>query len=180
MLEVSPPIVYCHNVSLQIGDHGGFVMDKLRVGSRVYFGRTNGEKTLGEILKMNPKSAKVRALEERGSNRPVGQVWNVAYSLLSPVGDADVVRPAVNSFRYNPFDDDNEFFELIYKTYVALSPEYLSCDGELSVSVVSKRRVKLNRRLRGLFLAIGREVSESDIYEWWRWKQECGFESVSA
>lgn len=60
-----------------------------RVGQKVYFGRPNGEKTLGEIVKLNPSKAKVRTLESRGSRSTAGVVWGVPYSLIKPAdGDA--------------------------------------------------------------------------------------------
>lgn len=48
-----------------------------KVGMKVVFGRVNGEQTLGEVVKINTKSLKVRQLEGRGSH-PVGTVWSVA------------------------------------------------------------------------------------------------------
>jgi len=60
--------------------------EQARVGMKVIFGRNNGEKTLGEIIKINPTKAKVKALEERGNGRgsAVGTTWVVPYSLLTP------------------------------------------------------------------------------------------------
>lgn len=57
-----------------------------KLGMRVYFGRPNGEKTLGEITKLNFAKAKVKTLEERGSRSPAGAVWSVPYSMLYPTG----------------------------------------------------------------------------------------------
>ena len=55
-----------------------------QVGDKVYFGRKNGEKTLGEIVRVNRKSYKIRQLESRGMYRDhaVGTKWNVAKSLV--------------------------------------------------------------------------------------------------
>ncbi len=44
-------------------------MCDVQVGMRVIFGRENGEKTLGEVVKINPKRVKVRTLEGRGQLR---------------------------------------------------------------------------------------------------------------
>jgi hypothetical protein len=51
----------------------------LNVGQRVLFGRSQGEKTLGEVVKVNRATVKVRQLEARGTLRsyPVGTVWTV-------------------------------------------------------------------------------------------------------
>ena len=63
---------------------------EFKVGDKVYFGRKNGEKTLGEIVKVNRKTYKVRQLESRGMYRDhaVGTRWNVAKSLVTDAADA--------------------------------------------------------------------------------------------
>ena len=50
-------------------------------GDVVIFGRDNGEKTRGKIVKVNKKSFKVEILEDRGSRSKKGQVWRVAKTL---------------------------------------------------------------------------------------------------
>lgn len=59
--------------------------EQLKVGQRVYFGRVYGEKTLGEVVKINRVKVKVRQLESRGTFRShkVGTIWTVPPSLLS-------------------------------------------------------------------------------------------------
>jgi|TARA_E500000305_G_C4009509_1_gene231909 hypothetical protein len=59
------------------------------VGMQVYFGRSNGEQTLGKIVKINPKKFKVEQLESRGTRKShnVGTVWTVPPSLCSPATD---------------------------------------------------------------------------------------------
>ena len=70
--------------------------DELRVGMRVMFGRTNGEQTLGEIVKLNVKTAKVKQLESRGVNKShaVGTIWKVPFSLLVPATNESGQNPA--------------------------------------------------------------------------------------
>lgn len=57
-----------------------------KVGDKVLFGRTNGEQTLGEVVKVNWKSLKVKTLESRGTKRNYrkGLVWRVPPSLCRP------------------------------------------------------------------------------------------------
>ena len=57
-----------------------------KVGMKVYFGRGNGEQTLGEIVKVNPKKFKVKQLETRGTRKShaIGTVWTVPPSLCTP------------------------------------------------------------------------------------------------
>jgi uncharacterized lipoprotein YmbA len=56
-----------------------------KLGDEVLFGRPNGEKTRGIIVKLNPKKAKVQTLENRGRNRSrgAGVTWSVPYSLMT-------------------------------------------------------------------------------------------------
>lgn len=46
--------------------------EQVKVGMTVVFGRENGEKTTGKVVKMNPKKAKVEILEDRGSRSKAG------------------------------------------------------------------------------------------------------------
>lgn len=59
---------------------------ELSVGDKVLFGSRRGEETLGEIVKLNPRRAKVKTLEDRGRRRTstAGAVWTVPYSLIQP------------------------------------------------------------------------------------------------
>lgn len=57
----------------------------IAVGSKVTFGRPNGEQTKGEVIKINQKSVKVRQTEIRygnGRSRQEGAIWNVHPSCL--------------------------------------------------------------------------------------------------
>ena len=60
-----------------------------KIGMKVYFGRSNGEKTLGEIVKINRVKIKVKQIEERGTQRDhrVGTIWTVPPSLCTPAED---------------------------------------------------------------------------------------------
>lgn len=62
---------------------------EMKVGMKIYFGRTHGESTLGEVVKVNPSKVKVRQLEARGTMRayPVGTVWTVPASLCALAGE---------------------------------------------------------------------------------------------
>lgn len=61
--------------------------NEITTGMKVFFGRPNGEKTLGTVIKVNRKKCKVRQEEQRGMYRdhPIGTVWTVPFSLISPV-----------------------------------------------------------------------------------------------
>lgn len=47
-----------------------------------------------------------------------------------------------------------------------LSPENLTCDGELSTSEVNRRRARLNREWAELERRAGQKVSEADTFAW--------------
>jgi ribosomal protein L24 len=72
------------------------------VGDKVMFGRGRGEKTLGEVVKVNRKSLRVRQLEARGTHRsyPVGSVWTVGPTYCTKVnGSASAPAPQTPSRR---------------------------------------------------------------------------------
>ncbi len=151
----------------------------MNVGDRVHFGRQNGEKTLGEVVQVNRVTAKVRQLESRGTmkSHPVGTVWKVPLRLCVPVGQ--VMAPEAVARLKAGQDRDFEFLRGgsparsrpeaevmadILGVYGELSPENLTCDGELSAAQVRRRSAELHRRLQLLFKEIGRTVSETEAY----------------
>lgn len=69
--------------------------EQCKVGMEVWFGRTNGERTKGTVLKCNPKKAKVRQGEARGQH-PIGTVWTVPYSLIHSDNAPETVGPYPN------------------------------------------------------------------------------------
>jgi len=157
------------------------------VGMKVEFGRHGGEKTLGVVVKMNDKKAKVETTEARGrgGRSAAGTVWNVPYSLMEPAwttADDEPVRsvtppppmpprvaPADEPIVFNPWGDIAEEYIMlaICRTYATLSPENLTCDGELPPQAVAKRAAGLHSRLGHLFAALGRRVSEEAADRWY-------------
>lgn len=55
-----------------------------KIGMKVIFGRPNGEKTIGEVVKIGPKKAKVKTLEARGYffRKNSGVKWSVPFGLM--------------------------------------------------------------------------------------------------
>jgi hypothetical protein len=139
-----------------------------RVGMRVLFGRINGEKTKGVIVKTNPKKAKIQTSEDRGSGSPAGAVWNVPYSMIYPSNGESQRDIADVPITYSVFQPraDQFILEAIVCVYTDLSPENLCCDGELPPSQVRVRFRELGDRLQHLFRAFGRPVSEKVAYDW--------------
>lgn len=147
------------------------------VGMRVYFGRANGEKTLGEIIRVNKKNFKIRQLEKRGTYRAynIGSEWTVPPSLCTPVEDgrpAHITRepePVV----IRPEIDENKLMNSISRIYAQLSPENLYCDGELSHTEAKRRAAALRRELKACFKALGRSVSEEETWAWYDEQRGC-------
>ena len=163
------------------------LVHEARIGMKVFFGRGNGEKTLGEIVKINPTKAKVKTLQNRGNGRGsyVGSVWTVPYSLMHPADgvlmldelnqkpiDPAIVQEINKGLErdlplpvYMPYGD-SFIMEAIVDCYTRLSPEYLTADGERPMNEVVRLRNSLNARLDHLQKALGRRVSESVAYDW--------------
>ena len=59
---------------------------------------------------------------------------------------------------------EHEILEDIRRVYTCLSPENLTCDGELSPAVVKTKKRRLQEELRKLFAELGREVGEEEAF----------------
>jgi hypothetical protein len=131
-------------------------MNNFKVGDKVYFGRAQGEKTLGEIVKVNRSSVKVKQLESRGTMRDykVGMIWKVAPTLIYP---ADLNAAPKKR-------DESTIMKDIVGCYCSLSPENLTGDGEYPRHIVERRRTEYNQKLLALLNEIGRHVSEDEAY----------------
>jgi hypothetical protein len=138
-------------------------MQSFKVGDRVLFGRAHGERTLGEVVKINRSRMRVKQLDARGTYKthPIGTVWVVPMALCDHADGRTAPTEAAL-----PARTEDAIMEDILRTYVHLSPENLSCDGELSRAECYRRGIALNARLRGFFKEIGRTVSEDEAYRY--------------
>lgn len=145
-----------------------------KVGMIVEFGRGGGQWTKGQVVKLNPKMAKVKTLESRGfgNGSQVGSLWSVAYDLMRPECSGTTAPtfndPADDPVHYSKFGSyaDNCIMDAIVETYSNLSPECLTADGERPISQVRALKSKFESRLNHLFKALGRPVSETVAYQW--------------
>ena len=62
-------------------------------------------------------------------------------------------------------ETEKEIFSWFFNLLNELSPENLTCDGELSTRQVNKKQNKLLREWRQLETLIGRKVNEDEVYE---------------
>lgn len=141
---------------------------QIRIGERVYFGRTHGEKTLGRVLKVNAKSISVVQLEARGGHA-VGTKWRVGPKFVFPEAGIPLHAPApVGLVEEAPpprtARPEPEILRDILGCYVSLSPENLYCDGELTRAQASRRAAVLRAKLKGLFAELGRTVTEEEAW----------------
>ena len=67
---------------------------------------------------------------------------------------------------------ENDIMLRIWYVYGDLSPENLCCDGELPRHLVRKKYNRLMRELNVLFNKLGRVVSETESYKWWKENRE--------
>jgi len=151
-----------------------------KVGDKVIFGRARGQQTKGTVVKMNRTKAKVRQDEERGTlkDHKLGGIWTVPFSLMrmDPDGGNNTGIPGaeivladqpIPASRY--LDSvDQHILEAILGIYNKLSPENLSCDGELPTSQVRSKARQLKHKLKALEEAYGLPVSEDTVYAWAR------------
>jgi hypothetical protein len=140
-----------------------------KIGMKVMFGRTNGQKTLGEIVKVNPKKLKVKQLEQRGVQKShrVGSIWTVPRSLCTPVNDMMVGEKGVGkTFTPKPATSrsDAEIIAELQGIECGLSPENLSCDGEASRAHIMRTYRRLNRRKAECIKELGREPSFDELW----------------
>ena len=132
-------------------------------GSPVYFGRPNGEKTKGEVVKVNPLSYRVKQMEDRGGH-PVGTVWTVpkalCYERKGAPGEGEVSAPATPG----PARADVDILLDISDAYSRLSPENLAADGERPRYQQRRLGTQLRRKLAALFTELGRRVDEDEAF----------------
>lgn len=143
----------------------------LKPGMQVLFGRSHGEKTLGIVVRVNARSVTVKQAETRGTMRayPVGTIWRVARSMVQPVSGFSpagaVSKPVAQAPR--SARPESAVLQDIGDVYSQLSPENLTCDGELPRREIARRRAALQRQLKALFVELGREVDEMECYAMW-------------
>jgi ribosomal protein L35AE/L33A len=123
------------------------------IGDRASFTSKTGRVVTGTVTRINTKSVTLDQCDD-GSRG-----WRVPPSGLraptAPAPTAPASRP------------EYEVMKDIHRAYGNLSPENLSCDGELTQRQVATRRAAINRRLADLQAELGRRVSEDQAWAWY-------------
>ena len=127
-----------------------------KVGDRASFTAQAGRVVTGTVTRVNTKTVTLEGCDD-GSRG-----YRVPPSMLRAAG-ASAAPPAPAA----PRRADDAIMGDIFRAYGDLSPENLSCDGELSRSQVATRRAAVNRRLAALQAEMGRRVSEDEAWRWW-------------
>lgn len=151
---------------------------KFRVGQKVMFGRAHGEQTLGEIVRVNPRTITIRQLEGRGTfrNYRVGTIWRVHPKFVHPAEagasptkqerrDLPARRHRIRRAPARTRSQD-EIMVDIARTYSGLDPVELTMDGELPGWQVRQRERALNAHLGDLFDELGEYITEDEAYDY--------------
>lgn len=149
------------------------VIALMRSGTKIRFGRLNGDHTLGTIVKVNGVRAKVRQEEERTHHR-IGTEWNVPFGLIHPLEGTIVppaaIRPPAASAVKLPINDgwlhqNAHALHILDGIYASLSPENLTCDGEAPRHAIMARKAVLDRQKAAVFILLERQMDETECYE---------------
>lgn len=121
----------------------------------------------GTVEKCNAVNAKVRSNVQYKRHSP-GTVFKIPYEWLAVTGDnGNAVVQAKKKLEYSPFDSNNLLLQALVEVYDGLSPENLTHDGELPLNRVRLIRAELERKIKGITLALGYSPNESELYDWY-------------
>jgi hypothetical protein len=159
-------------------------MSQFHKNQIVVFGRTCGEQTLGRVIRVNKRTLSVVTLESRGASarKGAGRKWRVTPSLCRAATDAEIdgsgasqatarqarrTKARANRRPARPVRrrSDAEILRDLLSVECQLSPENLTCDGELPQYRVRQRAAKLNRQRRTLVAELGREPTDTEIWD---------------
>jgi hypothetical protein len=158
----------------------------IKVGDLVLFGRPNGQKTQGRVVRVNPVSITVEQTEERGvvKVREAGTKWRLHPSLVQLVGDEKPLVAATGGKVKPPIAfkkkttaapapapagagaprPEAEILSDIRGVETFLSPECLAADGERTRAQVKAASRRLNARRAELIAELGREPSFQEVW----------------
>lgn len=138
-----------------------YVAEKCELGDVVIFGRDNGEKTVGKVVRINAATYTIEALEERGTKRThkAGGKWRVAKKLVR-LRDRTLTTPEpVRAPR-----TEAKILADLRAVESRLSPENLFMDGERSRTAARREERKLIGIRKQLIRELGREPSMDELW----------------
>jgi len=141
--------------------------DSIQKGDTVTFGRPNGEKTIGTVVRVSAKSYTIAQLEERGTQRTrsVGTKWRVAKSLVRPANPVDLGRLASGTASAPaPKRSDAEIIAELRDIEGRLSPENLFMDGERSRTAARREERTLLAAQKRLWHELGRLPTREEMW----------------
>ncbi len=131
-----------------------------RIGDLVEFGRPNGEKTEGKVVRVNAASITIEQTEARGVSRirEAGAKWRVHPSLVRLVGAS--AAPAPKAAKRSEAD----LIAALRRIENALSPENLFCDGERPRAEARRIESRLMAERIAVVAELGREPSPRELW----------------
>lgn len=150
----------------------------IKVGDLVTFGRPNGQRTEGRVIRVNPVSITVEQTEQRGvvKVREAGTKWRLHPSLVQLVGEEKPLVPvttgvrvkppiALKDKRVSPSRSESEIINDIraVENCLSYSPSSSgsSSGGGKDVKAAAKR---LNAQRAALIKELGREPSYQEVW----------------
>jgi hypothetical protein len=130
----------------------------------------------GVIIKINPKLARVKSLEQTGK-WPAGAVWRCPYRSLVPVvGGSEVSNEMTMRSFQNPNDTAVKAWSARQKSMESV-PKSLKAEDKHIMRAIHeiyqrldkcgvRERNELSVKISLLFRAIGREVPKDEVEEW--------------
>ena len=129
-----------------------------KVGDRASFTAKTGRVVTGTVTRVNTKTVTLERCDD-GSRG-----WRVSPSMLRAA--ATEVAPSAPA-PATPRRAEDVIMKDIVNAYGDLSPENLTCDGELTRAQAAARRTAVHRRLADLQKELGRRVSEDEAWAWY-------------
>lgn len=134
-----------------------------RIGDMVEFGRPNGEKTEGRVIRVNAASVTIEQTEARGQTRirEAGAKWRVHPSLVRLVSSTGTTAAPAAPKTARP---EADLIAALRRIENALSPENLYWDGERSRTAARAAERRLMAERKVLVAELGREPTPRELW----------------
>lgn len=124
------------------------------------------ESDLGRTFRIGRSEYTIRGLTTRRHKFPIDATRKDGKAFKMTAKQVLVALGKVNyGSNYNRNDLTDEVKKQFLSLACQLSPENLSCDGELPAAEVRRRRAALDREWQLLEIRVGRRVTESEVWK---------------